>query len=31
LSSAGGATDVLGFVYNGAIGGWLYVGAAFGF
>jgi hypothetical protein len=31
LSSAGGATDVLGFIYNAAIGDWLFVGAAFGF
>jgi hypothetical protein len=31
LSSAGGATDVLGFIYNADVGGWLYAGAAFGF
>ncbi len=31
LSTTSGATDVLGFIYNAAIGGWLYVGAAFGF
>jgi hypothetical protein len=31
LSSGSGATDVLGFIYNAALGGWLFVGAAFGF
>jgi len=31
LSSAGGATDVIGFIYNGDMGSWLCVGSALGF
>lgn len=31
LSTSGGATDVIGFIYNAAIGAWLCVGSAVGF
>lgn len=31
LSAAGGATDVLGFIYNAALASWLCVGSALGF
>jgi hypothetical protein len=31
LSTSGGATDILGFIYNAAIGAWLCVGSAAGF
>jgi len=31
LSATGGATDVIGFIYNAAMGSWLCVGSALGF
>jgi hypothetical protein len=31
LSTAAGATDVVGFIYNAALASWLCVGAALGF
>jgi hypothetical protein len=31
LSPAGGATDVVGFIYNAALASWLCVGSALGF
>ncbi len=31
LSTSSGATDVIGFIYNAALGSWLCVGSALGF